>query len=292
VPDAGTGGFTIPISTPFSLVGSATDPNGHPMTYNWEEFDLGPTGHPNSPSGNAPLFRSFPSKMIPERTFPQHADLLNNTQTLGELLPSYTRDLTFRLTVRDNQAGGGGVDYDEIAFDVTDQAGPFLVTAPNTPVTWTGNTQEMVTWNVANTTAAPVNAATVNILLSTDGGFTYPTTLASGTANDGSEMITVPNLGTTMARVKVEAATNIFFDISNANFTINASGPLTRYVAPTGSDAANDCTNSASPCATVGHAVAQATAGDTLDIEAGTYLESGLLIEKNLHVVGNGSIIR
>ena len=62
----------------------------------------------------------------------------------------------------------------------------------------------------------------MNIRLSTDGGNTFPTTLASGTPNDGSEVVTVPNTGTTTARVRVECATSPFFDISNANFTIVA----------------------------------------------------------------------
>ncbi len=218
--DAGIGGFTIPIGTPFILTGSATDPDGDTLTYNWEEFDLGPAGHPNSPSGNAPIFRSFNATLNPWRTFPKLNDLLNNTQTIGEILPTYTRTLKFRLTVRDNRAGGGGVSYDEIQFSVTDAAGPFLVTAPNTSVTWQGNTSQTITWDVANTSVGPVNAVNVNILLSTDGGNTYSEILASSTANDGSETLQIPNIPTTQARIKVEASNNIFFDISNENFTI------------------------------------------------------------------------
>jgi len=218
--NAGTGGFTIPINTPFILTGSATDPDGDTLTYNWEEFDLGPAGHPNSPSGNAPIFRSFNATPEPWRTFPKLSDLLNNSQTIGEILPSYTRTLKFRLTVRDNRAGGGGVDYDEIQFDVSDAAGPFLVTAPNTSVTWQGNTVQSVEWDVANTSVAPVNTADVNILLSVDGGNTYPITLAANTPNDGSEQVFIPNDPTTQARIKVEAVGNIFFDISNQDFTI------------------------------------------------------------------------
>jgi len=218
--NAGTGGFTIPINTPFILTGSATDPDGDTLTYNWEEFDLGPAGHPNSPSGNAPIFRSFNATPEPWRTFPKLSDLLNNSQTIGEILPSYTRTLKFRLTVRDNRAGGGGVDYDEIQFDVSDAAGPFLVTAPNTSVTWQGNTVQSVEWDVANTSVAPVNTADVNILLSVDGGNTYPITLAANTPNDGSEQVFIPNDPTTQGRIKVEAVGNIFFDISNQDFTI------------------------------------------------------------------------
>ncbi len=70
------------------------------------------------------------------------------------------------------------------------------------------------------TNAGSVNCASVKILLSTDGGTTFPTVLSASTANDGSEVITVPASAGTTNRVKVESIGNIFFDISNTNFTI------------------------------------------------------------------------
>jgi hypothetical protein len=223
VVDAGTGGFSIPINTPFSLTGSATDGNGDPLTFTWEQFDLGPAGHPDSPSGGAPIFRSFKPVSDPTRTIPKLDDLLNNTHTIGELLPTYSRTLTFRLTARDNHnyPNGGRTGNDTISFSVTSAAGPFLVTAPNTAVTWVIGTQETVTWDVADTTSAPVSCSNVDISLSTDGGYTYPRTLEAGTPNDGSQSVTIPNAPTTNARVKVTCSNNIFFDISNLDFIIN-----------------------------------------------------------------------
>jgi len=217
----GLGGFTIPSQTPFTLTGSASDPNGDALTYNWEEFDLGPAGAPNNPL-NPPFFRSWPSVASPARTFPRLSDLVNNSTVIGEVLPNVTRALNFRLTVRDNRLAGGGVNSANLNFNVTTAAGPFAVTAPNTAVTWAGNSSQTVSWNVAGTTAAPVSCPLVDISLSTDGGFTYPIALAAGVSNDGSQPVTAPNIATTSARVRVACANSVFFDISNVNFTITA----------------------------------------------------------------------
>jgi len=153
--------------------------------------------------------------------FPKLSDIINNTQTLGERLPTYDRLLKFRMTVRDNRAGGGGISSDEVVFQATASAGPFLVTYPNTNVTIGGI--QTVTWDVANTTAAPVSCANVKISLSTDGGNSFPTVLVASTANDGSESVTLPAIENSQARIKIEALGNIFFDMSNANFTITAN---------------------------------------------------------------------
>ncbi|HET8645373.1 MAG TPA: S-layer homology domain-containing protein, partial [Vicinamibacteria bacterium] len=72
---------------------------------------------------------------------------------------------------------------------------------------------------------APISTASVDVHLSTDGGQTFPTVLVAGTPNDGSQSIIVPNTPTTTARVRVRGAANVFFDISDANFTIQAGTP-------------------------------------------------------------------
>ncbi|MET0555766.1 MAG: Calx-beta domain-containing protein [Vicinamibacteria bacterium] len=107
------------------------------------------------------------------------------------------------------------------------RAALFEVTAPDSAVTWTAGRFQTVTWNVAGSKAAPVNAAAVRISLSVDGGATFPLVLAASTANDGSESVPVPSGATTRARLKVEAVGNrFFFDVSDADFTIvGGTGP-------------------------------------------------------------------
>jgi len=190
------------------------------LTYSWEQNDIGPAGNWNTPSGNAAIFRSFLPVTVPYRYFPKLTDVINNTVTIGEVLPSYARTMQFRLTVRDNNAGCAGVANDDAAVTVDGASGPFIVTAPGTAVNWAGNSTQTITWNVANTTAAPVNCANVAILLSTDGGLTYPTTIVASTPNDGSETITIPNVGTTQARIMVASVGNVFYNINPVNFTI------------------------------------------------------------------------
>ncbi len=222
---AGVDGLTIPISTPFELTATGSDPDGDAVTYNWEQYDLGPStasGDNNltNPSGNQPIFRSFSSTTSPTRTFPRVQDLVNNTTTIGEYLPTYTRSLQFKCSIRDNRSGGGGFADDLKTMNVTANAGPFLVQAPNGGGTVSGNTQLPVTWDVAGTDGNGVNCSSVDIFLSTDGGYTFPTLLVAGTPNDGSASVLVPNVTSSQARIKVKASNNVFFDISNANFTI------------------------------------------------------------------------
>ncbi|MEO5893798.1 MAG: zinc-dependent metalloprotease family protein [Ferruginibacter sp.] len=223
--------YIIPKSTPFSLTGSAADANGDVLTYSWEQIDVGgPFGTWDNPSGNAPLFRSFIPRPTPVRFFPRLADVISNNITKGEVLPAYARVMHFRLTARDNRAGGGGVCVDEAAITVNAVAGPFVVTYPNaTGVSWLVNDFKTITWNPAGTGAAPVNCANVKIELSTDGGLTFPVTILASTPNDGTEEIQVPNNVTAAARIRITSVGNIFYDMSNANFSIQAS-PVADFV--------------------------------------------------------------
>ena len=216
-------GLRIPISTPFQLTAVASDVNpDDTLTYCFEQYDLGPISPLGSPIGNAPAFRSYLPTENPTRIFPRIGTIVNNFSNKTEVLPTYARDLTFRCTVRDSKWGGGGTVWDEIAFESVETAGPFLVMHPNVNQTFEVGEYVEVTWDVANTDSTPVNCQYVNILLSTNGGYEYPISLAQNVANTGSYTVVIPNELTGLARVKIEAADNIFFDISNVNFKIEA----------------------------------------------------------------------
>lgn len=231
--------YTIPISTPFVLTAAGADANGDTLTYDWEQHSFGTVSTnvatATTDDGTRPLFRSYSPSASVSRFFPSLTYILNNANTppttyacslgsclTGETLPTTSRTMTFQVTVRDNRAGGGGIITAPTNVTTTTTSGPFLVTSPNTAVAWNSGAQT-VTWNVAGTTGAPVSAANVRILLSTDGGTTFGTELIASTPNDGSEVVTLPNVTTSTARIKVEAVGNIFFDVSDANFSIAAT---------------------------------------------------------------------
>lgn len=235
------GSYFIPISTPFALSATGSDANGDTLTYNWEQLTVNGLATnsvllASTDSGSNPLFRSYLATTSPVRTFPRLTYILNNanvppptyacssgTCLTGETLPTTNRTITFQVTARDNRAGGGAIATASTVVTSTPVAGPFSVTSPNSGTTIAGGAPTTVTWNEANTSSPPVNAASVRILLSTDGGNTFPTVLAASTPNDGSQSVTMANVASTQARIRVEAVGNIFFDVSNANFTITLS---------------------------------------------------------------------
>ena len=229
--DAGAD-YTIPRSTPFMLTATASDPDGDALTYCWEELDLGAPAPPNTDDGSRPIFRSFAPVTSPSRTFPQMADVLSGTPTFGESLPVTTRTMNFRITVRDNHPGGGGGSTDAMLVNVVSGSGPFAVMQPGASTNWTAGSTQSVTWDVAQTSNSPVSCANVRILLSVDGGISFPVTLAPSVPNNGAATITVPLIQTSMARVKVEAIGNIFFAISNANFEITPGASPTPQPPP------------------------------------------------------------
>lgn len=256
--------YTIPKSTPFVLTGSATDADaGDALTYCWEQNDDGGSSTGSASSASAtktvgPNFLSWPATASPMRYFPKISSIIANSPTtaqiggdagmLSEALSSVARTLNFRLTVRDNApyittapVRIGQTQFTDMVVTVNGTAGPFVVNAPNTAVSWVAGTNQTVTWDVAGTTGNSINAAYVDVFLSTDGGNTYPIQLADKVPNNGSTIITVPNNVGANNRIMVKGWQNIFFDISNTNFTI-AAAPSTFLITETSPQSRAGCT--------------------------------------------------
>lgn len=314
-PDVNAGpNYTIPKSTPFALTATGTDVDNDTLTYTWEQMDPGNAASPPTPTSAAgPLFRSYKGGTSPTRIFPRLQDLVNNINPVWEELPGVARTMNFRVVARDNDWQAGCTDEDDVLLTVSAASGPFLVTAPNTNVTWYVGEPKTITWDVANTTAAPVSCANVRITLSTDGGFNYPIVLAASVPNNGSANIVVPNNIANTCRVRVEAVGNIFFDISNVNFKIEAPLSPTYLITPS-SASVNVCVGEETSFTTnltalagfssdVTLSVSGAPSGATIDIApnpvspsgSATITISGLTLAMAgnyaLSVTGNGGTI-
>lgn len=244
IPTANAGAdYTIPKGTPFMLTGTGTDANGDALTYIWEELDnasssqTGAGSAASATKASGPAFRSWTPSTSPVRYFPRMAAVLTGATTTSgseitvEALSNVARSYNFRFTVRDNRAGGSGNNSDDAVITVNATAGPFSVSSQNSAVTYAGGSSQTVTWNVAGTTANGVNASNVDILWSKDSGATW-TTLLTGTPNDGSQAVTIPNVSTTTGRIMVKGSNHIFFDVNNANISVNAGSGASDTTAP------------------------------------------------------------
>ncbi len=223
---------TIPVGTPFELTATASDGDGDALTFCWEQFDRAPSaqGYGTPDNGSNILYRSRPPVASPSRSFPALLNVLgNDLSPSSEVLPATNRTLNFRVTARDNHPGAGISAFDDLRLTVSAASGPFRVTLPNS----SGLAVDAVNvaWDVAGTNAAPVGAAQVEVMLSLDGGATFP--VSSGpTPNDGAHTIAIPfNTSSSQARIKVRAVDNYFYDANDSNFSVVRGAP------PIGGDA-------------------------------------------------------
>lgn len=229
-----SGDYIIPKSTAFVLDGNATDVDvGDILTYNWEQIDVGIVtqssfGPTNLSGAN---FRSLKPTVQSSRYFPKLGSIINgnltqtnpNINSSWETVSEVERELNFALTVRDNAAGGGQVDYDRVKVKVTDDAGPFAVISQAANETYIAGSRQEVVWDVAGTDQHPVNAQKVDIYFSPNGGASFPIELASGVPNNGSYEILIPAFTTPSARIMVRAHDNIFLAVNASDFSIASS---------------------------------------------------------------------
>ncbi len=219
--------YTVPLSTPFVLTGSATDAGGTSlMTYTWEQNDnVGSSTGANSPASptktEGPNFACYTDASIPVRYFPVFSSTLNGSTTTpgagvtAEALSSVARTLNFRLTARDNVDGQGQTGYDDMVVTVANKTALTITVPANTSypvgssqtVVWTGATG-------ANGHQTIAGGANVDISFSADNGVTW-TTLVTNTPNDGSQAVTLPaGVAAPFCRFMVKANANIFFNVS------------------------------------------------------------------------------
>jgi hypothetical protein len=217
--NAGTD-IVVPVSTPFKLKANGSDVNGDTIYYCWEQFDPG-TGQRalgSADNGTDPQFRSVFPSVNPARYFPVNPA----TPTTAEVLFTVPDvDRNFVVTARDFRSGGGGTNDDALVVKVIDApAAPFRVTVGNTAgEVWTGTTR-MITWDVAGTDTLPFNIFNVNIMMSVDGGDSYPYMLKENTPNDGSQLVLLPNVNSNQVRIRVEPVDSGVFDISDADIIV------------------------------------------------------------------------
>lgn len=212
----------IPANTPFVLKGAGADLDGDPLTYTWEQIDLGTESSSLATmvdDGSRPLFRFVSPTSSPERILPSLPSLLSGTLAKGEAWPTTNRDLNFRLTVRD---GKGGVASDDMKVQVVNTGSAFRLTAP-LGVSLTPGASQAVSWDVAGTNLAPISCSKVDLLLTQNEGTSW-SSLAVSQPNSGSATVTLPADLASAARLKVACSDNIFFAISPAKLPVVQSG--------------------------------------------------------------------
>ena len=233
--------YTIPLSTPFALTGSATDSGGGALTYCWEQYDeaigvgnlcgdgavLGDSDCvPVSTKISGPVFRSYDPTASPTRYFPRMESVLAGlTTTAGaeiavEALSSVARTLNFRLTVRDNVATGGQTNFGNMTVTVANIAALNVTSQNTTGVVYPVASTQTVTWTSAGNSTI-TGGTNVDILFSNDNGATWAYTLATATPNDGSHTVTLPaGVSAAYCRFMVKASANIFFNVTTKAFAV------------------------------------------------------------------------
>ena len=261
--------YTIPAKTPFYLDATGSDADAQDaanLTYSWEQVDVGKASPTNEDEGTRPLFRSYLPVTAGRRFFPSIQFVLAGTNNppdlykasansggegaseaksyrVGEVLPTTDRVMRFRVSVRDNRKSdgvtAGSIGFADVNVRSVATAGPFQVTAPNGGETLTGGTAAKITWNVAGTDSSPIATPAVRITLSTDSGKTFTTVLGDNIPNTGSASLLLPaGISSKATRVRIDAVNNIYFDVSDADFSVtpgDATAPLITSVVNTAS---------------------------------------------------------
>ncbi|MFM8560110.1 MAG: beta strand repeat-containing protein, partial [bacterium] len=144
------------------------------------------------------------------------------------------------VTVFTPTPGGGTSNAQTLTINGTPDTTPPVVsiTAPVGGESWPAGQVRNITWTATDDVAV----TTVDLALSTNGGATYPTAIATAIANSGSFAWTVPLTITSTARVRVTARDGSLntasaaraADFAITGFTIAASAGANGAISPTG----------------------------------------------------------
>ena len=229
--------YTIPKGTFFQFYIPVTDPDSEQLLYAVNQHDV--RNGDETPITQYTIYKPTTANPVTIKT--EYNDSGTTVANSG-LVHQTTGTFTFWLGVSDaqpQQAADYIVQYDLAETKVTVKEGtPFEITT--TPKNkYKGGEKISLQWKVD---AAIFAGTKVRVLLSDDLGKTFKHIVLAETANDGAEEITLPNINTTKAVLKIEVIDGLAFALTNYNpqtggFTIEkddnlASEPLA-FVATT-----------------------------------------------------------
>jgi hypothetical protein len=157
--------------------------------------------------------------------------ILTGDHEIGETLPQTSRELNFRLTVRD---GESGVVSDDLELAVDDTQGSFEVIGGslNNGGRFEGGSTQSVSWSSAGTeTSCPQVEISLLSLNESDPPTSYCDQQGSGMealnlgrfSNIGSALLDLPDIDLPRGRLMVACADGLFFDLTDMPLEIDGS---------------------------------------------------------------------
>lgn len=219
--------YTIPKGTFFQFYIPATDPDSEQLLYAVNQHDV--RNGDETPITQYAIYKPTTANPVTIKT--EYHENSGNVVANSGLAHQTTGTFTFWLGVSDaqpQQAADYIVQYDLAETKVTVKEGtPFEITT--TPKNkYKGGEKISLQWKVDATIFAGTK---VRVLLSDDLGKTFKHIVLAETANDGAEEVTLPNINTSKAVLKVEVIEGVAFALTDYNpktggFTIEKDNNL------------------------------------------------------------------
>ena len=219
--------YTIPKGTFFQFYIPATDPDSSVLLYAVNQHDV--RNGAETPITQYAIYKPTTANPVTIKT--EYHENSGNVVANSGLAHQTTGTFTFWLGVSDaqpQQAADYIVQYDLAETKVTVKEGtPFEITT--TPKNkYKGGEKISLQWKVDATIFAGTK---VRVLLSDDLGKTFKHIVLAETANDGAEEVTLPNINTSKAVLKVEVIEGVAFALTDYNpktggFTIEKDNNL------------------------------------------------------------------